>query len=134
MCLIHFIIKGRNIDVGAILHQEIANYTARQIGILVFPSLVMLLYQHRGIVPRDGEEVLENKGPVNEASIERMIPDNDTLILKEAETSKTRKGKTKADNKGTNLDVETSLWHKMKDVKKMVKSINNRQIRLVARI
>ncbi|MFQ6647798.1 hypothetical protein Gotur_021679 [Gossypium turneri] len=45
----------------------------------------------RGIVPRDGEEVLENKGPINKASIKRMIHGKDTPILKEPETSKTRK-------------------------------------------
>ena len=46
--------------------------------------------------------------------------------LKEAETSKTRKGKAKTDLKGTNLNAETTLWHKLKDVQKMVNSINNR--------
>ncbi|KAH1031305.1 hypothetical protein J1N35_043479, partial [Gossypium stocksii] len=38
MCLIHSIFKGRKIDVGIILHQEIADYATRQTGILVFPS------------------------------------------------------------------------------------------------
>ncbi|KAH1083031.1 hypothetical protein J1N35_022792 [Gossypium stocksii] len=83
---------------------------------------------------RDGEKVLENKGPINKASIERMTHDKDMPILKEAEIRKIRKGKTKADSKGTNLNAETSLWRKMKDVKKMVNSINNRWIRLVAKI
>ncbi|XP_016721754.1 nucleolar protein 58-like [Gossypium hirsutum] len=119
MSLIHSIVKGRKIDVGTILHKEISNCATRQIGILVFPSLVMLLCQQRGIVPRDGEEVLENKNPINEAFIERMTRGKDMSILKEAETSKTRKGKTKADSKY---------------VEKMVNSINNRQIRLVATI
>ncbi|KAK5835584.1 hypothetical protein PVK06_011276 [Gossypium arboreum] len=43
MYLIHSIVKGRKIDVCTMLHQEIADCTARQTGILVFPSLVMLL-------------------------------------------------------------------------------------------
>ncbi|KAK5794391.1 hypothetical protein PVK06_035614 [Gossypium arboreum] len=110
---------------------EIADCATRQTGILVFPSLVMLLCQQRGIVPCAGEEVLENNGPINEASIGKMTQGKDTPILKEAETSKTGKGKTKADSKGTNLNVEASLWHKLKNVKKMVYSINNRKIRLV---
>ncbi|KAK5775718.1 hypothetical protein PVK06_043651 [Gossypium arboreum] len=40
-------------------------------------------------------------------------------ILKEAETNKTKKGKAKADSKRTNLNTNTSLWCKLKDVKKM---------------
>ncbi|KAK5772353.1 hypothetical protein PVK06_048638 [Gossypium arboreum] len=79
----------------------------------------MLLCQQRGIVPRVGKKILENKGPINEASVERITQGKDTSILKEAETSKIRKGKAKADSKRTNLNAETSLWHKMKDVKKM---------------
>ncbi|KAH1031306.1 hypothetical protein J1N35_043480, partial [Gossypium stocksii] len=63
----------------------------------------------KGIVPHAGEEVLENKGPINEAFVERMTRGKDTLILKEAETSKTRKGKVIADIKGKNLNAETSL-------------------------
>ncbi|XP_016673235.1 uncharacterized protein [Gossypium hirsutum] len=55
----------------------------------------------KGIMPRDGEEVLNNKAPINEVSIERMTRGKDTSVLKDAETSKTKKGKTKADNKGT---------------------------------
>ncbi|KAK5793732.1 hypothetical protein PVK06_034888 [Gossypium arboreum] len=80
----------------------------------------MLLCQQRGIIPHDGEKVLENNGPINEAFVERMTYGKDTLVLKRAETSKTRKGKTKAESKGTNLDAKTSLWHKMKYVEKMV--------------
>ncbi|KAK5771069.1 hypothetical protein PVK06_047243 [Gossypium arboreum] len=64
MCLINSIVKGRKIDVGAILHQEIADCAVRQTEILVFLSLVMLLCQQREIVPRASEEVLENKGPI----------------------------------------------------------------------
>ncbi|KAK5775724.1 hypothetical protein PVK06_043657 [Gossypium arboreum] len=55
-------------------------------GILVFPSLVMLLCEQRGIAPHVGEEVLENKGPINEASVERMTHGKDTPILKKVET------------------------------------------------
>ncbi|KAH1032248.1 hypothetical protein J1N35_044422, partial [Gossypium stocksii] len=95
MCLIHSIVKGRKIDVGAILHQEIANCATRQTGILIFPSLVMLLCLQKGVVPRDDKEVLKNKGPINEASIERMTRGKDTLTMKEVDTNKTRKGKTK---------------------------------------
>ncbi|KAH1031885.1 hypothetical protein J1N35_044059 [Gossypium stocksii] len=91
MCLIHSIVNGRKIDVGTILHQEIADYATRQTGILVFPSLVMLLCQQRGIMPRTGEEVLKNKGQINKASVEGMTRGKDMLILKEAETSKIRK-------------------------------------------
>ncbi|KAK5825363.1 hypothetical protein PVK06_020188 [Gossypium arboreum] len=134
MCLIHFIVKGRKNDVGTILHQEITDCIARQTRILVFPSLVMLLCQQRGIVPHAGEEILKSKGPINEASIKRMTRGKDTLILKEAETSKTRQGKAKAHSKRTNLKGETSLWRKLKDVCKMVNSINNRQIKLVATV
>ncbi|KAL1091897.1 hypothetical protein V6Z11_D07G188300 [Gossypium hirsutum] len=115
MCLIHFIVIGRKIDVGIILHQEIANCTVRQTRILVFPSLVMSLCQQRGIVPRAGEEVLENKGPINETSIERMTRRKDTPIVKETEISKTRKGKAKVDRRGTILNAKTSLWRKLKD-------------------
>ncbi|MBA0761283.1 hypothetical protein Gotri_023954 [Gossypium trilobum] len=118
MCLIHSIVKGRKIDVGVILHQEIADCTARQTRILVFPSLVMLLCQQKGIVPRASEEVLENNGLINKASVERMTRGKDTLILKEAETSKIRKAKAKVNNKGTNLNPNTSLWRKMKDIGK----------------
>ncbi|KAK5836048.1 hypothetical protein PVK06_011792 [Gossypium arboreum] len=88
MHLIHFIVKSRKIDVGAILHQEIADCAVRQTGILVFPSLVMLLCQQKGIVPRASEEVLENKGPINEASVERMTRGKDTSILEETKTMK----------------------------------------------
>ncbi|KAK5819319.1 hypothetical protein PVK06_024301 [Gossypium arboreum] len=56
----------------------------------------------------------------------------DMPIPNEAETSKIRKGKTKADSKRSNLNVETSLWRKLKDVEYMVNCINNRQIRFVA--
>ncbi|KAK5836077.1 hypothetical protein PVK06_011826 [Gossypium arboreum] len=55
-----------------------------------------------------------------------MTRGKDTSILKEAKTSKTRKDKAKADRKGTNLNAKTSLWCKLKDVKKMVNSFNNR--------
>ncbi|KAK5842346.1 hypothetical protein PVK06_004687 [Gossypium arboreum] len=57
----------------------------------------MLLCQQRGIVPHDGKEVLENKGPINKGSIERITREKDTSILKEARKSKARKGKTNAD-------------------------------------
>ncbi|KAH1122224.1 hypothetical protein J1N35_005384 [Gossypium stocksii] len=70
-------------------------------------------------MPRDGKEVLDNKGPINEASIERMTRGKNMPIVKEVETSNIRKGKTKANSKGINLNAETSLWCKMKDVKKM---------------
>ncbi|KAK5802864.1 hypothetical protein PVK06_030492 [Gossypium arboreum] len=99
MCLIHSIVKGRKFDVGVILHKEIADYATRQTGILIFSSLVMLLCQQRGIVPCVGEEVLENNGSINEASVERMACGKDTLILKEVETSKTRKAKPKPTTK-----------------------------------
>ncbi|KAK5818850.1 hypothetical protein PVK06_023796 [Gossypium arboreum] len=56
----------------------------------------------RGILPRAGEEILENKGPINEASIERMTRGKDTPILMEVETSKIRKGKAKVDS--ANID------------------------------
>ncbi|KAK5812546.1 hypothetical protein PVK06_027981 [Gossypium arboreum] len=72
----------------------------------------------RRTVPLTGEKVLENKGPINEAFVERMTCGKGTLILKEVKTSKTRKGKAKADNKGTNLNAETSLRSKLKDVEK----------------
>ncbi|KAK5785805.1 hypothetical protein PVK06_040424 [Gossypium arboreum] len=120
MCLIYSIVKGRKIDADVILHQEIADCTARQTGILVFPSLVMLLYQQIRIMPHAGEKILENKGPINEASVKRMTQGKDTPILKEAETSKTRNGKAKVDRKRTSMNLETSLWHKLKDVKTMV--------------
>ncbi|KAH1055749.1 hypothetical protein J1N35_033814 [Gossypium stocksii] len=86
------------------------------------------------IVPRAGEEILENKGLINEASVERMTRGKDTSILKEAKTSKTRRGKAKIDSKRTNMNAETSLWRNLKDVEKMVNSINNRQIKLVASV
>ncbi|KAK5845348.1 hypothetical protein PVK06_001520 [Gossypium arboreum] len=73
---------------------EIANCATRQIGILVFPSLVMLLCQQKGIMPHDDKEVLDNKGPINETSIERVTRGKDTPKMKEADTSKTGKGKT----------------------------------------
>ncbi|KAK5842929.1 hypothetical protein PVK06_005351 [Gossypium arboreum] len=43
----------------------------------------MLFCQQRGIVPRASEEVLENKGPINESSVERMTRGKETPILKE---------------------------------------------------
>ncbi|KAK5785427.1 hypothetical protein PVK06_040011 [Gossypium arboreum] len=111
-------------DLGRLVYKTILKL--KQTGILVFPSLVMLLCQQRGIVPRASEEIVENKGPINEASIERMTRGKNAPILKEAKTNKTRKGKAKADSKGTNLNTETSLCHKLKNVEKMVNSINNR--------
>ncbi|KAK5785386.1 hypothetical protein PVK06_039968 [Gossypium arboreum] len=130
MCLIHSIVKGRKIDVYTILHQKITNCAARQTEILVFPPLVMLQCQQKGIVPRDDEEVLKNKGPINEVPIERMTRGKDTPTMKEVETNKTRKGKTKIENKGTNLTVETSLLRKIKDIEKLGNSISNKQIKL----
>ncbi|KAH1107708.1 hypothetical protein J1N35_011476 [Gossypium stocksii] len=91
----------------------------------------MLLCQQKGIVRRDDEKILENKGPINKASIKRMTCGKDTLIMKEAETSKTKKGKTKAESKGPNLTAKTSLLRKMKDIEKLANSTNNKQIRLV---
>ncbi|KAK5775284.1 hypothetical protein PVK06_043157 [Gossypium arboreum] len=91
-------------------------------------------HSKKGIVPRDDEEVLENKVSTNEVSIERMTRGKDTPTMKEAETSKIRKGKTKAESKGTNLTAETSLLCKMKDIEKLANSISNKQIRLVATI
>ncbi|KAK5785264.1 hypothetical protein PVK06_039831 [Gossypium arboreum] len=49
-----------------------------------------------------------------------MTQGKETLILQEVETSKTRKGKAKSNRKGTNMNTETSLWRKLKDVEKMV--------------
>lgn len=118
MCLIYSIVKGRKIDVGEILHQKITDCTARETRILGFPSLIMLLCQQKGIVSRDDEEVMENKGPINEAFIERMTHGKDKPTMKEEKTSNTGKGKTKAESKGTNLTTDISLLHKMKDIKK----------------
>ncbi|KAK5803246.1 hypothetical protein PVK06_030889 [Gossypium arboreum] len=94
----------------------------------------MLLCQQKGIVPHDDQEILENKGPINKTSIERMTHVKDTLTMKEAETSKTIKGKTTVESKGTNLTTEKSLLRKMKDIEKLANSINNKHIRLVATI
>ncbi|KAH1039479.1 hypothetical protein J1N35_041222 [Gossypium stocksii] len=118
MCLVHSIIKGRRIDVSVIHHQEIAECTARKTNILVFPSLIMSLCQQRGIVPWGDKEIMDNNGPINEASFKRMTRAIETPILQETETSKTKKGKAKAVSKGTTLHTETSLWRKMKDVEK----------------
>ncbi|KAK5833646.1 hypothetical protein PVK06_017499 [Gossypium arboreum] len=85
-------------------------------------------------MPCDDDEVLDNKGPINKASIEIMTHGKNTPTMKEEETSKMRKGKTKAKSKGTNLTAKTSLLHKMKDIEKLANSINNKQIRLVATI
>ncbi|KAK5838924.1 hypothetical protein PVK06_007671 [Gossypium arboreum] len=60
-----------------------------------------------------------------------MTRGKDTLTVKEAETRKTRKGKTKAESKGTKLTVETSLLCKIQDIEKFSNSISNKQIRLV---
>ncbi|KAK8283281.1 hypothetical protein V6Z12_D08G084100 [Gossypium hirsutum] len=49
----------------------------------------MLLCQQKGIVPNDDEEILENNGPINEASIERMTRGKDTPTMNEAETEGT---------------------------------------------
>ncbi|KAK5836616.1 hypothetical protein PVK06_012411 [Gossypium arboreum] len=76
---------------------------------------------------------MDNKGPINKASVKGMAPGRETPILKEAGTSKTKKGKAKVNSKRTTLHIETFLWHKMKDVEKMVTSISNRQIKLVDR-
>ncbi|XP_016702204.1 uncharacterized protein [Gossypium hirsutum] len=83
---------------------------------------------------RDDEEVLENKDPINEASIKRMTRGKDIPTMKEAETNKTKKGKTKAETKGMNLIIEISLLHKMKDIEKLANSISNNQIMLVTTI
>ncbi|KAH1114224.1 hypothetical protein J1N35_007602 [Gossypium stocksii] len=114
MCLIHSIVKGRKIDVGAILHYEIADCVTWRTGILVFPLFVMLLCQQNGIMPCDDEEILDNQGSINEASIEITTHSKDTLTMKGAETNKKRKGKTK--------DIELSNF------------VNNKHIRLVATI
>ncbi|KAK5771891.1 hypothetical protein PVK06_048146 [Gossypium arboreum] len=86
----------------------------------------------KAFVPREDEEIMENKGPFNEASIKRMTRGIETPILKEAGTSKTKKGKAKVDSKRTTLYIETYLWHKMKVVEKMVTSISNRPRLIVA--
>ncbi|KAK5845391.1 hypothetical protein PVK06_001571 [Gossypium arboreum] len=134
MFLIRLFFKGRKIDFGTILHQEIADCTVMQTGILVFPSLVMLLCQQKRIMPRADEEVLENKCSINEAFIERITCGKNKLTMKEEETSKIRKGKTKAESKGTNLTAKTSLLCKKQDIEKLANSISNKQNRLVATI
>ncbi|KAH1056298.1 hypothetical protein J1N35_034363 [Gossypium stocksii] len=63
-----------------------------------------------------------------------MTRRKDMPTMKEVETSKTRKGKSKVESKGTNLMAETSLLQKMKDIDKLVNSISNKQIRLVVTI
>ncbi|KAK5839236.1 hypothetical protein PVK06_008011 [Gossypium arboreum] len=77
-----FYSQGPKIDVGTILHQEIVDCTAR------------------GIMPCVSEEILENKGLINEAFVEIMTRAKDTPILKEVETSKTLNDKAKVDRKG----------------------------------
>ncbi|KAK5785495.1 hypothetical protein PVK06_040086 [Gossypium arboreum] len=134
MFLIHSIVKGRKIDVDARLHQEITDCATRQTGILVFLSLVMLLCQQKWIVPCDDEEALESKGLINEASIERMTRGKDALAMKAVETSKTKKGKMKAETMGKNLTTDTSLLRKMQYIDKLANSISNKYIRLVATI
>ncbi|KAK5812026.1 hypothetical protein PVK06_027421 [Gossypium arboreum] len=54
-----------------------------------------------------------------------MTHGKDTSTMKEAETSKTRKGKTTAENKGTNLTSETSLLRRKNYIEKLTNSINN---------
>ncbi|KAK5785022.1 hypothetical protein PVK06_039564 [Gossypium arboreum] len=71
----------------------------------------MSLCQQKGIVPRRDEEIIDNKGPINEASVERITYDIETPILKEVGTNTTKKAKAKANSKGTTLHTETSLWH-----------------------
>ncbi|KAH1097109.1 hypothetical protein J1N35_014030 [Gossypium stocksii] len=119
-------------ELVVFLIKAVKDRAIRQIGTLVFPSLVMLLCQQKGIIPHDDEEVLKNKGPINEASIERMTRGKDTPEIKAVDTSYTKKGKTKAETTGTNLTVETSLLYKIQDIKKLANSISNKKIRLVA--
>ncbi|KAH1031702.1 hypothetical protein J1N35_043876 [Gossypium stocksii] len=76
----------------------------------------------KGIVPRGDEEIMDNKGLINEAYVKRMTYGTETPILKEVRTSKIRKGKAKVDSKGTNLHTKTSLWRNLKDVEKMEES------------
>ncbi|XP_016752685.1 uncharacterized protein [Gossypium hirsutum] len=84
--------------------------------------------ESKGIVPHDHDKILENKGPINEASIKRMTHGKDTPTMNKAETSKTRKGKTKVESKGINLTAEASLLHKMKDIEKLANSISNKSV------
>ncbi|KAK5802571.1 hypothetical protein PVK06_030174 [Gossypium arboreum] len=58
VCLLYSIVKGREIDIGAIHHQEINDCTARQTGILVFPSLCShrsfeIMNSHLRMITRD---------------------------------------------------------------------------------
>ncbi|KAK5835812.1 hypothetical protein PVK06_011522 [Gossypium arboreum] len=63
-----------------------------------------------------------------------MTRGKDMSILKEAETSKTRKGKAKAGSKRTNLNAETSLWRKLKDVEKNGKFHQQQEDKIVTTV
>ncbi|KAH1107631.1 hypothetical protein J1N35_011399, partial [Gossypium stocksii] len=86
------------------------------------------------IVLHDDEEILENKGTINEVSIKRMTRGKDTSTMNEVKTSKIRKGKTKAESKGTSLTTNISLLRKMKYIDKLANSTSNKQIKLVTTI
>ncbi|KAK8556343.1 hypothetical protein V6N13_064379 [Hibiscus sabdariffa] len=134
MCFIHSIMKRCKIYVCTIIDQEIVDCVTRSNGILAFPYLIMQLYQIKIIVPLEEEEVLDNKSPVNEASIERMTHGKDTPTIKEATTSKAHKGKAKAEHEGTTPTIGRELWMEITDVEKQSNTLNNGQIKLVAKI
>ncbi|KAH1096622.1 hypothetical protein J1N35_013543 [Gossypium stocksii] len=92
------------------------------------PFLNIAQQNMKGIVLWEDENIIENKGSINETSIKRMTRGTETPILKEARTNMTKKDKAKANSKGTTLHIETSLWHKIKDIEKIVTSISNRDI------
>ncbi|KAH1097681.1 hypothetical protein J1N35_014602 [Gossypium stocksii] len=55
----------------------------------------MSILGKKGIVPWRDEEIMDNKGLINEASIERMTRGIETPILKEAGTNRQRRRKPK---------------------------------------
>ncbi|KAK8306302.1 hypothetical protein V6Z12_D03G118600 [Gossypium hirsutum] len=70
--LLHSIIKGRTINVGRIIFQEVHHCVKKDAGSLNFPSLITTLCKTANVPLTDAEDITPNKGGLTRATFVKL--------------------------------------------------------------
>ncbi|KAK8686020.1 hypothetical protein V6N13_125048 [Hibiscus sabdariffa] len=80
------------------------------------------------------EEILDNKGPISEASIKRMTRGRDTPTTKSTTTSKPGKGKSKVEVIGEDLIHKPKTWIKLRGIENVTTALTSKLIKLTTTV
>lgn len=79
LLLLHSIMKGRKINVGAIIFYEVHKCAQKNAGSLSFPSLFSAMCQQARVPLKENEELMENKGALTKHAVSRIRKEESTV-------------------------------------------------------